>query len=303
MRSQIFRLIKMSRSGGLAAGLALGGLVVLSACGGGGGEKPKAQQPARETPKTAAFEPFSKEAPAVMGTLPTAAKGEQATEWSIVIVAASGEDAQAMASGALNKVRLQGGLPDAYMERRGKSVVVAYGRYPGPGDAAAQRDLERIQTIEIDGARPFQSAVLAPPVFEALAGGIPEYNLAGVKKARGKDAVYTLQVAMYTRMNTNVVKAEELAEFRKKAEEAVVNLRREGEEAFYYHGPRGSMVTVGVFGPKDLDVTRPGAESFGLREARRKFPFNLVNGAQLLVKTKSQQSASAQPSFVVPIPE
>jgi hypothetical protein len=104
-------------------------------------------------------------------------------------------------------------------------------------------------------------------------------------------------------MNTNVVKPEELAEFRKRAEEAVVSLRREGEEAFYYHGPRGSMVTVGVFGPKDLDVTKPGRESFALREARRKFPFNLVNGAQLLVKTKTQQSQSAQPSFVLQIPD
>ena len=227
---------------------------------------------------------------------------EKSGTWSIVIVAASGDEADGLAGAALNKVRVQGGLPDAYMERRGNSVVVAYGRYAGPSDAQAQRDLERIQGIVVDGAKPFEGAVLVPPPFAGVAGGMPEYNLANVKRTRGKDALYSLQIAVYTVPPPNVPKPNELAEFRKKAEEAVVNLRREGEEAFYYHGPNASMVTVGVFGPKDLDVTRPERQSFALMEARRKYPFNLVNGAQYLVKTKTQ-TRTAQPSFVVPIPD
>ncbi|HYE60840.1 MAG TPA: hypothetical protein VD997_02495 [Phycisphaerales bacterium] len=279
-------------------------VVMLGACG-GGAAKDQAKPEARpaEQPKLA-FEPFAKEAPEVMNSAPRAPGGEaRQAAWSIVIVAASGEQANELAATALQKVRTVGGLPQAYTEQRGKSVVVAYGRYSGPDDPQAGRDLERIQGIEVDGERPFRGAVMVPPPFEALEGSIPEYNLSSVKKARGKDALYTLQIAMYTRLNVNHPKPEELAEFRKNAEQAVNNLRREGEEAFYYHGQRGSMVTVGVFGPKDHDVTKPGRESFALSEARRKYPFNLVNGAQLLVKVKNQAKASAQPSFLVPIPE
>ncbi len=285
----------------------------LTGCGGApkGGSTPSpraadsAPQPsAQPAPADPAFEPFASEASAVMGPArPGQAKpGETAGAWSIVIAGAAGENAEVTAREMLHKVQTVGGLPQAYTERRGGSVVVAYGQYNGPDDRAAQRDLARLREMELEGGKPFAGAVLVPPPFESLPGSIPEYDLNGVKRARGKDALYTLQVAIYTRLNTNTPKPEELAEFRKAAEKAVVELRRGGDEAFYYHGPRGSTVTVGVFGPLDHDPLKPGSDSFALLETRRKHPLNLVNGAQFLTRSRGQEKARPQPSFLVPIP-
>jgi hypothetical protein len=284
MRARFSALMNFSRFA--AAGVLC---LALAACS-GGGSKPAATRPA---------ESFPTDAPAAR-----AGQGvqEQQGAWSIVIAAGADEAAEAASRELLAKVQREGGLPEAYAERRGKAVVIAYGRYSGPDDPRAQRDLARIRDITVDGEKPFIGAVLVPPPFEALPGSIPEYDLNNVKRTRGKDALYTLQVAIYTRLDTNNPKPQELAEFRKAAEKAVIELRREGEEAFYYHGPRGSTVTVGVFGPEDHDPTKPGSDSFVLREARRRHPLNLVNGAPLLTRTRGQTQAKPQPSFLVPIP-
>jgi hypothetical protein len=285
----------------------------LTGCGGtpkGGspatpGPAESAPQPsARQAAASPAFEPFANEASAVMGPARAGQgkPGEPAGTWSIVIAGAAGENADATARDMLHKVQTVGGLPEAYTERRGGSVVVAFGQYSGPEDRAAQRDLARLRDMELEGGKPFAGAVLVPPPFESLPGSIPEFDLNGVKRARGKDALYTLQVAIYTRLNTNAPKPEELAEFRKAAERAVVELRRGGDEAYYYHGPRGSTVTVGVFGPRDHDPLKPGSDSFALLETRRKHPLNLVNGAQFLTRSRGQEKARPQPSFLVPIP-
>jgi hypothetical protein len=285
-----------------------GALLCAVLVGCGNSQKTGAPAPRAAESQTAkepqAFEPFAHEASAVMGPPRAGSPGrvESGGAWSIVIAGAAGDNADATARDMLHKVQTAGGLPEAYTERRGKSVVVAYGQYSGPDDAAAQRDLDRLRAMELEGGRPFAGAVLVPPPFESLPGGIPEYDLNGVRRARGKDAIYTLQVAIYTRLNTNTPKPSELAEFRKAAEKAVVELRREGDEAFYYHGPRGSTVTVGVFGPRDHDPLKPGQDSFALMQTRRKHPLNLVNGAQLLTRSRGQEKARPQPSFLVPIP-
>jgi hypothetical protein len=271
----------------------------LSGCGGKGAAKP--QEPAHQSSQ---FADLSKQAPEVMGTKPAPApaqSGQPDTSWSIVIVSAMGEGMEADAKNALDVVRANG-LPQAYMERRGKSIVVAYGRYSGPETPEAQADLKRIQAIEVDKKKPFEAAVLAPPTFSSLPGSIPEYDLSTLKQRRGKNALYTLQVAAYTRMDGNPATQQDLAEFRAAAEKAAVELRREGEEAFYHHGPRMSVVTVGVFGEKDVDPTHPGKESMLVSMARKRHPLNLVNGEGIKVKVRGQSEAKLQPSFLITIP-
>ena len=81
---------------------------------------------------------------------------------------------------------------------------------------------------------------------------MPDFDLATVKARRGtKKPLYTLQIAVYGRPDNTDATKEDLAQFRKSAEEAVVQLRREGEQAYYYHGPNRSMVTVGIFSEDD----------------------------------------------------
>lgn len=225
-------------------------------------------------------------------------------DWSIVLVAMRGAEAGQTAALALEKVRRQGGLAEAYVERRGESVVVAYGRYDSPLSRAAQEDLARVRAMEVDGERPFAGAVLAPPPMEGLRGSIPEYDLAGVRESlnAGRAKLYTLQIGVYATDDGREPSSSELTRIRRAAEAAAVALRREGEEAYYFHGPRRSMVTIGVFAEQEIPASGRPMGSMRLREAQRKHPHNLVNGQGAMVRTAGQREGRLQESRVVEIP-
>jgi hypothetical protein len=224
-------------------------------------------------------------------------------EWSIVLASFLREGGEAQASTTLQLVRSTPGLDRAYLDLRGKSVVIAYGSYPSGGDPSAQRDLRRLRELEVNGRRPFETAVIAPPPFSGIAGTIPEYDLSTARQRFGVQAIYTLQVAVYERGGDKEPSPQELQEVRLAAERAAVELRREGELAFYYHGPRRSMATLGLFGDADYDVQRPERESPRLTLLRQKYPYNLVNGATYLVRMRGQSKPTEQPSFVVSVPQ
>lgn len=273
-------------------------LTFLAGCGG----QKASTAPPPPPPDNAGFAKLSSEGTDVFGSRKPPDPGEGDTSWSIVIVSAVGENNEREAQLALDKVRTVGGLSQAYAERRGKSIVVAYGRYAAPDDKQAQADLKRIQSILIDGATPFAGAILAPPPYDSLPGSVPEYDLSTLRQRRGKNALYTLQVAAYCRMDGKQASAQDLAQFRAAAEKAVVELRREGEEAFYHHGPRMSVVTVGVFGDKDVDPVHAGKESMVVQMARQRHPLNLVNGQGVKVRMRGQAEPQLQPSRIIVIP-
>jgi hypothetical protein len=208
------------------------------------------------------------------------------------------------------KTRTVAGLPDAFLEQRGEKLVLAYGRYTGPNAPDAQADLERIRSLEINGGRPFQSAMLAPPE-NAGVGSIPEFDLRNCKKIYGADALYTLQVGVYARTDRKPPTQGDLQDFRRLAEEAVVRLRREGEEAFYYHGPNMSMVTVGVFDADAIEqdpLGAPAIASPAVQALRQKHPYNLVNGGAYKVRVRGvpENDPAAwrvQASLLVEIPK
>lgn len=240
---------------------------------------------------------------------PTAAaiaQAEASTKWSIVIAAFRGEQAEAQAQQALATVE-QAGIRGAYLERRGQAIALAYGRYNEVNDPLGKQALVALQAIEIDGQRPFARAVLAPPSPELLQGSIPEYSLRTVKQQFGPDALYTLQIGIYGRSDRTPPEAAELAQYRQAAERAVYDLRREGEQAFYYHAPTRSMVTIGVYGPEDHDPMAPGLESETLSSARLRHPNNLLNGQGIRerVQGKPENDPDAwrlQPSSLVGVP-
>lgn len=254
---------------------------------------------------TEAF-PIDQPRPEAAGTV------ESASAWSILIVAYQGPSQEANAAQALVNVRTHGGLREAYVERRGEATVVAYGRYPGPDDRQAQADLKRIRSVTIDGGRPFAGAVLVPPPTLYLVGQHPEYDLRTARRDLGDQAMYTLQIGVYKRMDGRQPTPSDIAEFRKAAEQAVIDLRREGVPAFYIHMPESSTVTVGVFGPNDYVLpTDPAREqpyrSPELIKWRERFPHNLVNGATVYsrvpgVPASDPRSRRVQESSLVLIP-
>jgi len=235
------------------------------------------------------------------GDQPAAGEGV----WSIVIIACRGEGAEQRAEQAAEKVRAEGRLPDVYVEQRGEAFVVAYGRYASPDDRA-KKDLQRVRDTSVNGETPFASAALSPPAFSGLTGSFPEYELLAAKQRAGKRALYTLQVAVYERSDGKEPSADDFKMIRAAAEKAAVQMRREGEEAYYFHGPRRSMVTIGLFDETEYDTKAPGKpkQSKRLLDLRKAHPYNLVNGQGMRVKIKGQKGeGDISPSFLVNVPD
>ncbi len=223
--------------------------------------------------------------------------------WSVLVAmvpSGRASDADAM----LGTVR-SAGLGGAFVSERSGRPAIAFGSYDDPASEEAQAGLARVRGVEVEGMRPFATAVLMPPPAARSTGEAASYDLRGVKARLGDSAVYTLQVGVYGRADYQRPTEPELGLFREQAEIAVSKLRGEGERAFFYHGPNSSSVTVGVFSEDDHDgSTMPAVESPGLRALRKRFPHNLLNGEGLMetVKTDRGPIKRLQPSRLVAIP-
>lgn len=237
--------------------------------------------------------------------------------WSVVIAsvaeADAPEEAEKYARAALERVQTRGGLSEAFLEKRNKAWVILFGKYDTPDGEKARSDLSRIHDITVDGAKPFTDAYLCPPSGDALRGSIPDFDLRNAKKSFGKNrARYTLQVGVYGRDDKTAPSAKEVKEFREAAEKAAVELRREGEMAFYFHGPERSTVTVGLFTFEDIDPKKKGTFNFGgnnstLDEARNRHPYNLLNGQGIKervqgVDEKGEPKFQMQKTMLVEVP-
>lgn len=232
-------------------------------------------------------------------------QGHQIGEWTILLVRVQRADAQ-VTGRMLQVVVHDAGLDGAYLDHRSDGTIIAYGRYPDKSDPRAIKDLERIRSLKVGGEQIFAQAILIPPSSEELRGANEAYDLRNVKAKFGDRAVYTLQIGVYGRADFQPSSAQELAEYRHAAEQAVRELRADGVMAFYYHAPNRSMVTVGVFTEQDFDATTmPPTESLALRNLREQFPHNLLNGKgiQETVRTASGKKTKLQESRLVGIPE
>lgn len=281
---------------GLCGALAVVIIPLLWGCAGGGGGD-------RDDP----LEPYARVASEVLAPsepVGTNAGPVEPAWWSVLVAAApSGrvDDAQRM----LETVRAAG-LQEAYVAVRDRRAVIAYGRYDDPADPEAQAGLRRVRQASVGGMTPFASAILMPPAASPGGPVTDELDLRSVRRRfSASEAAYTLQVGAYARPDRAKPTAEELATFRREAERAARLLRAEGEQAFYYHGPNMSLVTVGVYSEDDHDgSTQPPIESARLREARRKHPYNLLNGEGIreTVRTEMGPTTRLQASRLVAIP-
>ena len=118
------------------------------------------------------------------------------------------------------------------------------------------------------------------------------------------DDLMTLQIGYYDEQYGE--------DFREAAELAAKELREQGDQAFYYHGPNRSLLTVGLFGQEDLvQHTTPGQDgrifvqtqySQRVVELQKKYPHNLGNGLTLLQK-QGGKDIGAQLSSLVRVPD
>ena len=230
--------------------------------------------------------------------------GEGRDTWTIVLGSFTG-DTRAADARLAQAGLISAGLEGVRLEDRQERTLLVLGAYPQPDEPAARSDLARVRAIEVDGARPFSGAFLAPPTAAAGSGRSQEYDLRLAKAIHDRGALYTLEVAVYARSDRNRPTPEELTQFRAAAEEAVIQLRAEGELAFFYHGPNRSSVTIGLFNGEDHDPTTPQLESTRLRLARARHPTMLLNGAGVreTVRTSTGPQSRMKPTYLVAVPD
>ena len=111
---------------------------------------------------------------------------------------------------------------------------------------------------------------------------------------------YTLQVAVFEESTDQAT--------RTAAEKHAAELRQQDHPAFYYHGPKRSMVTVGLFSDDDrveMATTLPNGQHvvqfvYGprIKVLQETFPHNLVNG-RLHMETQEDGTDSPQSSALV----
>lgn len=227
--------------------------------------------------------------------------------WTIVIAAFTTDtpeqSREGLAQAALARIRGVQGMSDAFVTSRGQAFMVAYGKYDSPDTSKAKSDLQRIRALEIDGQRPFSGSFLIPPPKAALAGGNPELDLLNARRMYGLQAKYTLQVGRYARDDFQPASPSERKEFRRLAEEAAAKLRKDGEQAFYFHGETMSLVTVGLFSDADLPRKDRPASAL-LRDLQTRFPNNLLNGAGVRIRRAGEKGeGQLAPSVVVATPQ
>lgn len=296
---------------GVRLALSLVVLLTLGACENAGQttqDKPAAKeldQVAAQKPDLFAPDPGLNAPPPPPPDSPFATPIPAAEGWTIVIASVPGST-RAIGEQMVETVRTRGGLPDAFLAQRHDKLFVAMGSFDNPTSPEAKRTLEGVQQTQVNGTRPYAYAFLAPPPGTASEGSNPAYELRNAKATYGRDALYTLQVGIYGHADGRAPTPEELKLFRESAEQAVRELRAEGELAFYHHGPMRSTVTVGVFGPEDHDASvRPPLESARLEQTRERHPYNLLNGQGIREGVRGadgKMHESMQKSFLVAIP-
>ncbi len=244
-------------------------VVVATTCGCEAAKKPATPAPADKAPADTKTKGSGLKLPSLIG-------GSYATTFTIQCMEAAGPDGarmvDLMAKGLRNVQGLDANL--VQVQAKGKSNRLYYGAYKGVprkesdefvAPDKARQDLTLIRSMASGQAQPFQLArIVEAPTPDP---GPAEWNL---KTAAG---LYTLQI-------TYVFDKPGLPNHKEVAVEICKALRQEGEEAWYLHDDRISVVTVGHFdesalvkGP-DGKVTGYSPAVIALQNKREEFKYN-----------------------------
>ncbi len=134
-----------------------------------------------------------------------------------------------------------------YLVHHDEDSIVCYGYYASLSDAQAKNDKRRIESLTDVTGQPVFTGVCFQPIASPDPEAPPEWNLA---KTSGR-MYWSLQIAAF---RDNPLR-------KKAAVEAVRDLRKQGIEAYYFHGPTISSVCIGAW-PIQA-VKRQGEDNVG----------------------------------------
>ncbi len=181
----------------------------------------------------------------------------------------------------LKKLQRKKNIPDLWVADRARGALLCRGKYSNPATAMVQNDLRQ--------------SLLTFPDAKIIAAsiGVADSNM-NLKRYR-QQGLWTLQVAVYDDLIGK--------DFRKKAEEAAVVFRNDGEKAFFYHGPHRSMVTIGIYSYEQAWTQRlrvGDTYSPAILQLQERYPYNLYNG-RTVVEKSGGKVLRQQPSFLVKV--
>lgn len=218
--------------------------------------------------------------------------------FTILLCLVPGPNHVADAEAYKNTVAKATGWRDVYLVHESEWSKLYRGRYLSPHQA--QGDLEQAQAWrDSRGLLPFARALVMPlPAPKQV--GPPEWSLLRTS------GVFTVTVAeFYDVPEASYVGRKDFAV------QCCRELRSRGLEAYYYHGPAKSFVSIGAFPESSYpSVNQNGTMRRAVRDPRiqsilQKFPHLAVNGRQdlFVVETRSGQPAAlATSSYVMEIP-
>jgi hypothetical protein len=184
---------------------------------------------------------------------------------------------------------------DLFLYTRGNATAVMRGRYPSLD--AAQNDLAASKRHLYNDAPIFRGAMIVPLATADV--GPEEWNL---ENCRGS---YSVVVAVFYDDPEH-----DYVGRKKFALDYVRELRQKGENAFYYHGPSKSSVTIGDF-PADAVVETPVAGKAArvdirdprIKQVMTRHPLLAVNGREFNTRQPGAAEWKKAESYPIEIPK
>ncbi|MHC4991023.1 MAG: hypothetical protein ACYTGC_08580 [Planctomycetota bacterium] len=204
------------------------------------------------------------------------AAGRERQRWSIILETFSGEGHEQAAATMITELpRVNPRLTAAWVHTSPRGSTVVFGRYAGPDDPAAQRDMQWVKTLTIQDRPVFPRAMLSR-LREGVESGLTPFELMSVRQQYPDlDPLYTLQIAVWGSFEG----AMPWRDAQRRARAQVQQLRGQGYQAYVHTDPdvELSMVTIGLFDHRALNP-RSGLYSPEIESLLRKFEAHLVNG-------------------------
>jgi len=187
--------------------------------------------------------------------------------WAILLQRFEGENQQLNAYHFAAGIRESGQVADVWFTDVDGATAVYAGRFQTETDPIAKQTLASVKAASINGQRTLRKAKLVPLTHGRSGAGAAPYDLSQHNGYR------TLLIAVFD--------PEHGSNFRRSAEQYAAQIRQkhEFEEVFFYHGPRQSLVTAGLFTYNDFE-TIEGLDHYGprIKQMQALFPHTLKNG-------------------------